>query len=424
MAGSKLEIRCHRNDEGSAGTQPAGTAAPEAAPTPTFDEPHVKKRRLIYICDWLPPDFGAVGQYAMLCAREWAKSGWEVTLVGLTSGEPHREAAEPTGEGTLEVIRIPRPAYEKQRVAKRLLWTLVSNLVLLKAAFGSMRRADAVLFTGSPPLMLHLIAPLNLIMRRKLIYRISDFHPECLIAERGQAGFLVNVLLRLTRFWRRRIDIFEVLGLDQARRLAESGIPEERIELKRNPSPVMFSPQFRPLRLPDAFRDGAGVILYSGNWGVAHDDDTFIEAYSQYFRQTKHGLKFWLNAVGAKADRVENELRRRGSFVYRTSPVPLEALPPLLIAADVHLITLRDAFVGYVLPSKVHACIESGKKIIFVGSERSDVHLLASAALPPLNYRRVDVGDVDGLVKVLHDMESAVVSERKRQLASERLSVS
>jgi hypothetical protein len=287
-----------------------------------------------------------------------------------------------------------------------------------------MRRADAVLFTGSPPLLLHFIAPLKLIIGTQLIYRITDFHPECLIAERRYSGLLVNMLLRLTWFWRRRVDMFEVLGLDQARRLASIGIPEERIRLKRNPSPVVFSSRLRPLQLPDALRDGSGVILYSGNWGVAHEDDTFIEAYSEYFRQSRHGLKFWLNGVGAKAERVENELRRRGSFVYRTSPVPLERLAPLLIAADVHLITLRDAFVGYVLPSKVHACIESGKRIIFVGSETSDVHLLASAALSPLNYRRVDVGDVDGLVKVLHDMESAVVSERKRQPASERVSVS
>ena len=51
-----------------------------------------------------------------------------------------------------------------------------------------MRRADAVLFTGSPPLMLHFIAPLNFLLRKQLIYRITDFHPECLIAERGRAG--------------------------------------------------------------------------------------------------------------------------------------------------------------------------------------------------------------------------------------------
>jgi hypothetical protein len=381
------------------------------ARTLTFDQ---TKKRLVYICDWLPPDFGAVGQYAMLFAREWATMGWAVTLVGLTSGEANHEAAEPIGEGTLEIIRVNRPTYNKQSFANRLVWTVVSNLLLLRAAFRAIRQAHSVLFTGSPPLMLHFLAPLNVFIRKRLIYRITDFHPECLIAERGQAGFLPKALLRLTQFWRRRVDMFEVLGLDQARRLAEIGIPEERICLKRDPSPVVFSPGLRPLSLPEPLRDGSGVILYSGNWGVAHDDDTFIEAYSEYYRQSRRGLRFWLNAVGAKADHVENELRRRGIFVYRTRPVPLEQVPQLLVTADVHLITLRDAFVGYVLPSKVHACIESGKRIIFVGSESSDVHLLASRALSPLNYRRVGVGEVDNLVNVLHEMERVVVEERER----------
>src|SRR5262249_16104131 len=163
--------------------------------------------------------------------REWAKSGWEVTLVGLTSGDPRREATEPLGDGALEVIRVQRPAYEKQNLAERLVWTVVSNLLLVKAAFGSMRRPALVLFPCSPPLLLVFIAPLNLIIRKKLVYRITDFHPECLIAERG-ASFFAKLLLRLTQFWRRRIDMFEVLGLDQARRLAEIGIPEERIHLK------------------------------------------------------------------------------------------------------------------------------------------------------------------------------------------------
>src|SRR5262249_47060362 len=43
-------------------------------------------KRLVYICDWLPPDFGAVGQYSEIFAREWARDGWAVILVGLTSG--------------------------------------------------------------------------------------------------------------------------------------------------------------------------------------------------------------------------------------------------------------------------------------------------------------------------------------------------
>jgi hypothetical protein len=82
------------------------------------------------------------------------------------------------------------------------------------------------------------------------------------------------------------------------------------------------------------------------------------------------------------------------------SPVTFEPrVVPLPVAADVHLITLRDRFVGHVLPSKVYACIESGKRILFVGSGNSDIHLVASRTLPSSRYCRVDVGDVDGLVR-------------------------
>jgi hypothetical protein len=371
---------------------------------------HRLTKRLVYICDWLPPDFGAVGQYAVLFARQWAREGCEVTLVGLTSGESNCQAATPVGDGSLEVVRVHRRSYRKERFTARLAWTILSNLFLIRAAFRAMLRADTVLFTGSPPLMVQFIAPLNLLLRKRLIYRITDFHPECLIAERG-SGLPLRWLLLLTRFWRRRVDTFEVLGLDQARRLAESGIARNRMNLKPDPSPVTFERGLMPFPLPPELRGGAGVILYSGNWGLAHDENTFIEAYSQYARQANLGLRFWLNATGAKADRVEHELRGRSLPIHRSSLVPLADLPRLLVVADVHLITLRDAFVGYVLPSKIHACIESGKRIIFIGSAASDIHRLASAALPD-HYYRVDVGDVKALVAMLHSIEHAIQSER------------
>jgi hypothetical protein len=370
-------------------------------------------KRLVYLCDWLPPDFGAVGQYAVLASREWAKDGWEVTLVGLTSGASSCDADEAVGEGTLRVLRVHRPKYDKEKFILRVLWTILSNLMLLKTAFGAIRRADSVLFTGSPPLMLHFIAPLNLILKKHLIYRIMDFYPECLIAERGRSGVFLNLLLRLTNFWRRRIDTFEVLGADQVRRLTNLGIADERICLKRNPSPVKFAPDIIPLPLPKELSASPGVILYSGNWGVAHDETTFVEAYKKYRKGSKQGLAFWLNATGVKADAVERAFRSKELPIYRSHLVPLDDLPRLLLVADVHLITLRDSFVGFVLPSKVHACIESGKRVLFVGSEASDIHFLASRALPADRYIRVDVGDVSGLVNALHAMEVAIASERK-----------
>jgi hypothetical protein len=371
-------------------------------------------KRLVYICDWLPPDFGAVGQYAMLEAREWARRGFAVTLVGLTSGASSRGSAEPVGDGSVEIVRMHRRNYQKQRFVDRLIWTIASNLALLRGAFSAMRVADLVLFTGSPPLMLHFIAPLNVALRRRLIYRIMDFHPECLIAERGKSGLLLRALLWLTHFWRHRIDAFEVLGQDQAQRLREIGIADSRIEIKPNPSPVAFPLGLAPVPLPKELDGGSGVILYSGNWGVAHDEGTFVEAYARYVVESKHPLRFWINATGAKADRVERELRARGVPFYRSHLVPLEQLPSLLVAADVHLVTLRDSFVGYVLPSKIHACLESGKRILFIGSQGSDVHRLAATSLAADHYRRVDVGDVEAVIIALKCFEDDVAMERRK----------
>ena len=112
----------------------------------------------------------------------------------------------------------------------------------------------------------------------------------------------------------------------------------------------------------------------------------------------------WLNAVGSGADAVADDLARRGLPVAHTPLVPLADLPAVLRAADLHLITLKDAFVGYALPSKVHGCIASGRPILFVGSAKSDVHRYCTEAMAPDRYRRVDVGNVDGVEAALDEL--------------------
>ena len=72
--------------------------------------------RFVYICDWLPPDFGAVGQYAVMFAQQWAREGWAVTLVGLSSKESRREDVGPMGAGSLEIIPNPPTGIQKTKV--------------------------------------------------------------------------------------------------------------------------------------------------------------------------------------------------------------------------------------------------------------------------------------------------------------------
>ena len=43
---------------------------------------------------------------------------------------------------------------------------------------------EEIVFTGSPPSFLALDRAAQSSLRKRLVYRITDFHPECLIAAR------------------------------------------------------------------------------------------------------------------------------------------------------------------------------------------------------------------------------------------------
>jgi len=358
--------------------------------------------RLVYICDWLPPEFGAVGQYSLHFARQRARNGISVALYGLSSTTASTDI-EQFPDAYLKIVRIKAGAYDKTSFHSRAWWTIRTNFRLIGRALQDIRKGREVLFTGSPPFLLHFLAPLNLFLRKKLTYRITDFFPECLIAGRKHTPLLLKLLYRLTLFWRRQVSQFEVLGEDQRRRLLEIGIEEDRIALRRDPCPVEISPATRPSPRPAALASFR-ILLYSGNFGVAHDHETFLAGYKKHHRGGNARVALWLNASGAGAQALENDLLREGLPFHRTQPVPLEQLAGVLIATDAHLITLRNPFAGFVLPSKVYGCVESGKDILFIGPEDSDVHLLCSTRQASGRYFRADVGDADQVFRILETL--------------------
>jgi hypothetical protein len=146
--------------------------------------------------------------------------------------------------------------------------------------------------------------------------------------------------------------------------------------------------------------NGLAVLHYSGNYGVAHDVDTIVEGFIRHHQSGSGRIGLWLNATGRNADKVEAQLRSAGVPCVRTGTVALDQLPALLVSADAHLITLRSAFSGIVLPSKVYGCIASGLPIIYVGPKRSDVHLLCSEQVPRA-YTQMEPGDVASFVRAL-----------------------
>lgn len=355
-------------------------------------------RRIVLLTDWLPPEFSAVSQYAILIAQEEAEKRSDVVVVGTRSTED-TDTVHSVADGSLRIIGVRRPPLPRANWVRRLIWALSTNVSLVVRAWPHLRSCHTIRFSGSPPFMLFVISISNLLLGKQLVYRITDFYPECISAALGREPLPLK-LARIATYWlRRRVDRFEVIGLDMKERLVACGVKPDRIVLRRDRSPVIFPRGASPLPIPEALK-GKKTLLYSGNWGVAHDVDTFVMGYTKHHRQGSGRVALWLNATGSGADEAARQLSQANLPYFRQLLVPIADLPRLLVTPDAHLITLRSAFVGFVLPSKVYACLESERPIIYLGPHTSDVHLLCKENCRS-KYYQAEAGDSDAFAGYL-----------------------
>jgi hypothetical protein len=362
-------------------------------------------RPLLIVCDWIPPAFGAVGQYEHARAIEAASQGRPVTLIGLGDNNEDKVQAVDAEGRSLRIIRLGATAPNKASLLQRGMWALSINLKLLQAtasaaqAYANQHRACEIKVTGSPPFFSYLVLLWRGGRRRRfpIVYRITDFYPETAFA--AGKGRALRPLAGLIHTLRRRADRIEALSDCQAQRLAESGVARAAIAVVRDTSPIAVSPQTRPSPRPYAAEDI--VILYSGNLGVAHDWHTFAEGYRRHIQSGSNRARLWLNATGVGAPALRAYCEAHRLPIQVSSPAPLEQFPGLLAAADAHLVLLGDPFWGYVFPSKTYGCLDTGRPCLYVGPQESDVHALLGQ---DEKHHSVRQGDTDAVFRALETL--------------------
>ncbi|PTM41727.1 glycosyltransferase [Bosea sp. 124] len=368
------------------------------------------QRCATFVCDWLPPAFGAVGQYMLPVAQRAAAEGADVVLIGL-GRERVGDEDQPIGNGRLRIIRIDASATPRKGLLTRGLWAMRINLRLIRETHRALwnRGRGDLMVTGSPPFLSSLMILLNrLLWRQRLVYRITDFYPEIVLAS-GQANWL-RFLAPLFKAIRGLADEIEVLGRDQERRLREYGVPQEKIRLLRDGSPVAIAPDLAPLASP--FSPGSRILLYSGNLGVAHPIAALCEAYRRHVQSGSNRVRLWVNGIGARLPELVAYCKAHDLPLHLSGPVPLDQLGRLLVTADAHLILLGEAYWGYALPSKVYGCLASGKPILFIGPEDSDVALLMQESGDPRHVQTLDAEDCYRALQALADAEVPESAEK------------
>ena len=197
-----------------------------------------------------------------------------------------------------------------------------------------------------------------------------------------------------------------VIGPRMYRRVAELGVPAAKLALIHNwadgarlrPIAPEVNPLRREWRLTSQF-----VVSYSGNFGVVQEFETLLGAMRDL-----HGRKdisFLFIGGGKRRAGLERAVQEAGLSNTLFKPYqPRAVLGESLGAADVHLISLRPALEGLVLPSKLYGILAAGRPAIHIGDPGGDVAgVLAQAGC---GYALV-MGDSGGLSRCIRDLADA-----------------
>jgi colanic acid biosynthesis glycosyl transferase WcaI len=164
----------------------------------------------------------------------------------------------------------------------------------------------------------------------------------------------------------RGIDRVSTISERMRQRVLGKGIPEDRVYLFPNWADTdLVLPLQRDNEVRREF--GAGpddtLVLYAGNIGAKQGLDLVLDAASRLRKRAD--IKFAMVGAGAARDGLEQTVRRRGLDNVRFFPVqPLERLPLMLTAGDIHLVVQRREAADLVMPSKLTNILAAGRPSI------------------------------------------------------------
>lgn len=334
--------------------------------------------RVLILNQPFAPDVVATAQIAKDLADALVLRGHHVTAIASRSIYGETGAALPKREviDGIEIRRVGASLFGKHttigRIADFAMYFIRATLLGLTG-----EKPDIVIALTTPPY----IALTGVLLKRwrgvRLLYWLMDIYPDVMIAHGMiRDGSIPHRLLRrLHRIILNRADAVIALGRCMKDRLIAQGAQPDSIHLVRPWSPALETnvPERDANRYRSRWNAGERlVVMYSGNFGLAHDIDTFLHAADR-LRDDDRFL-FAFVGGGKRRPMVDAFVRsRKLDNCVLEDYQPLEQLPELLAAADVHLVTMTPSMSGLVVPSKFFGVAGAARATIFIGPRTSEI---------------------------------------------------
>lgn len=328
--------------------------------------------KLVVLTPHFAPDTAPTGSVVTRIVEELALRGHTIEV--LTSLPWYREhRLEPGYSGKLvrredtpwgQIVRLhPFPTEDKRNIPRRAL--AFAGFSALVGAVGRRGEDADIVLAVSPPLTLGVDGwAIARARKAKFVFNIQDVYPDVAV-ELGvlRNPALISAARRLERFCYERADAVTVLSDDLKDNLSRKFSHPERVHVIPN---FVDTEWIQPMEKENPYRaefglSGKTVVMYAGNVGMSQSLDLVLAAAGALSHLKD--LIFVINGQGAA--RHDLERRARGLDNVRfVDTQPLERLPEVLAAADIHLVPLKRGLASSSVPSKTYSILSAGRPLI------------------------------------------------------------
>jgi colanic acid biosynthesis glycosyl transferase WcaI len=320
-----------------------------------------------------PDDVVSARHFADFCKGLVAR-GWQVEAMPCNRGCRDEQQTYPSRETWcgITIRRVWRPRLRQASTVGRLVnaaWMILAWSLLL--VFRRRKDLPDVLVVGTDPILSVLAAWFIKRLRPsvQVAHWCYDLYPEAPIAEGmlREESLVVRLLKRLTRAAYHSCAVLADLGDCMRRLLERYQSPARPVTLVpwALSEPATVVPVDQAVRR-ELFGEATLGLLYSGNFGRAHSYAEFLELARCLRGEPIH---FCFAVRGNQTAELHAAVQPEDKNVSFAGFAPESALEKRLGAADIHLVSLRPAWTGVVVPSKFFGSLAAGRPVLFAGSQ-------------------------------------------------------
>lgn len=340
------------------------------------------KKPVIFVCQVFYPDITPTSQVFTCLFQKLVERGMDVTVLCGFPGRMEHDVALPR-QDTWKGITIHRCGWNisfKRSYFHRF-FSYFSFLSHVGWELLWSGRKGVVLGVTNPPFLSIILYLVSWLGGFRYQYIFHDLYPEGLVAlnRLKPDSILVRFWSFLNRFSYHHATVLSVLGRDMIPLLQKNyGLALEKFVHIPNWSTVEISAprEFAENSLAKKWDlENKFVVQYSGNMGLWHDLETFVQGAA--LLREEDSVHFLFIGGGIRRQGAE-QLSRQLHLTNITWAdfVQKEQLSESLSCAHISLISLRSGLSGIAVPSKLYGILASGRPLIAQVPADSEIALV------------------------------------------------